>query len=197
MKFFARRSGPWVLLAAFIACGAESRITTLSLHGSLAPFVEGTRSSLSGCVPNNRTYNRPFWRAPYRECRDSMPAGWQFLEVDADSVVTELIRVWMVPTGQQQAFWDREADRLSSVFGQPSRSINIPWQASPADMALGGRTHCAAWRGPDSVTAALRLQAPSDAIGPTMTYNGWRLSRYVRNGPLSDAIDCGLRDSAR
>ena len=186
------------LIAAIVACATEPRVAAKpSLHGSLATFVDPKPASLAHCTPSNRTYASPFWRAPYLECRDSLSDGSQLIELDSDTVVTELTRVWDIPGGTlQQSVWDREAGRLIAAFGPPRRAVNVPSNGAPAKLALAHwQTHCAVWRGADSVTAALRL-SPTTDVTSAMAGSGWRLVRSVRNGPLSDAVDCGLSGSS-
>jgi len=137
----------------------------------------------------SREYARPFWRPPYRQCLDSLADGWQFVEVDADSVVTEVSREWRVPAGGEQPAWDREARRLTAALGRPVWDSLAPSPRDAADIGVAHwRSYCAAWRGPDSVEAALRLSPVSDASPAPAT--PWRLVRNARNGPLADAVAC-------
>jgi hypothetical protein len=101
---------------------------------------------------------------------------------------------WTVPPRAQQASWNREAARITQLFGPPVRSTNAAVDLG-ADVARRDamlRSYCAAWRGPDSVEVVLRLE-PSKDVGRPSLDEQWGLHRDSRYGPLPDAIACGLR----
>ena len=176
-------------LVVAVGCSADRRSTGLDLRGPLAMLVERKPGSLGECELRHREYVRPFWRAPYRQCRDTLIDGSSWLEVDADSVVTEASREWSVAIGGEQAAWDREARQLTTAFGQPVWDSLAPSRTDAADIQVAHlRSYCAAWRGPYSVEAALRLTPTSDVSPAPGT--SWRLVRNARNGPLADAIAC-------
>jgi hypothetical protein len=179
-----------VLLVA-IGCSAERQPPSPELRGTFAGLVEPRPIALAECPLSRSEYTRPFWRAPYRHCRDSLADGWQFVEVDADTVVTELSREWMVPAGSERVAWERQARRLTETFGLPVRSrLAPPAPDSSRQQLAWSRTYCAAWRGPDSVQATLRLASTTD-VDPGEAPVPWRLAWHVRNGPLADAVACG------
>ena len=181
-----------ILLACAAACASERLQSALS--GPLVAFLEHEPASLAPCTPNQRQYGRPFWRAPYRDCVD----GDQLAEIDADGVVVELSRRWPVTTGPEWRHpFEREAARLSAAFGRPVRDAG-PGVPTPPEMpATVLRSYCAVWRGPDSLTASLYLSPTTDVDpGAPAATVGWELRRYMRRGPLADAVDCGLSHRA-
>jgi hypothetical protein len=157
------------------------------------PLIE-RQPSADGCRIERSDYIRPFWRAPYQRCMDSVPNGRQVVVLDADSVVVEAYRDWIVPPRAQQDSWNREAARITGVFGPPVRStnaaVNVVADVARNDAML--RTYCEAWRGLDSVEVVLRLEPRKDVGRPSLD-ESWRLHREARYGPLPDAIACGLR----
>jgi len=157
------------------------------------PLIE-RQPSADGCRIEHSDYIRPFWRAPYQRCIDSVPNGQQDVVLDADSVVVEAHRDWIVPPRAQQGSWNREAARITRLFGPPVRStyaaVNLVADVARSDAMLS--SYCAAWRGLDSVEVVLRLE-PSKDVGPPSLDEPWRLHRDARYGPLPDAVACGLR----
>lgn len=113
-----------------------------------------------------------------------MPDGYQAIVLDADSVVVEAHRAWVVQPHMQQATWDREAGHIARLFGKPVHSIARQGPSLPP--------YCAAWRGPDSVEVTLRLQ-PINDLAPPRIDQEWQLHRDARHGPLPDVVACGLR----
>jgi hypothetical protein len=157
------------------------------------PLIE--REPLAaGCRIEHSDYIRPFWRAPYQRCIDSVPNGQQVVILDADSVVVETDRNWIVPPRAQQGSWNREAARITGLFGPPVRTtnaaVNLAADVARSDAML--RSYCVAWRGPDSVEVVLRLEPRKD-VGPPSLEEPWQLHRDSRYGPLPDAVACGLR----
>jgi hypothetical protein len=183
--------GALFVLTVLAACSAPERQSPLALKGLLRALLDRVPASLTACAPNHRTYDRPFWRAPYRDCTDSVAGGWQNFELDADSVVMDLARTWTVPPFEQRARWDREANRLTRLFGLPVRSNNRPPDSSLSASPLL-RSYCVAWHGPDSVEVTLYLEPDTD-VGPPREDAPWQLRRYARHGPLLGARSCGLR----
>ena len=178
-------------LTLLVACSTPERPRPLDLKGPLRELLDPAPSTLAHCTTFHREYVRPFWRAPYTSCGDSVSGGWQGVELDADSVVVETRRTRTVGPYQQRAVWNREAGRLTDLFGDPVRNHNRP----PEDSALDGelvRTYCATWRGPDSVEVVLYLDPLTD-VGPARENHPWQLRRYARHGPLLGAASCGLR----
>ena len=94
-----------LLLAAAVlvaACGRDgARAAALHLRGRLVPFVEHPPATLASCDSVGREYSRPFWRAPYRACGSDREGARERLEIDADSVVTEVYSMWEVPHDQR------------------------------------------------------------------------------------------------
>jgi len=181
-----------ILLACAAACTTERPQPALS--GPLVAFLEHKPASLARCTPSQRQYAHPFWRAPYRDCVDSVQDGSQFAEIDADGVVVELSRGWRVTTGPEwRRGFEREAARLSAAFGRPVRDAGPGAPVPPGMPATALRSYCAVWRGPDSLTASLYLSPTTDVDpGAPAELLGWELRRYMRRGPLADAVRCGL-----
>jgi hypothetical protein len=112
-----------LLIAGLAGCAADRPAAPrLQPRGALAALLDPVPASLDGCVLSARTYGRPFWRAPYRECRDTLPTGWQFAEFDSDTIVTELARAWTDIGDDSAAMraFVREAGRLTAAFGPPA-----------------------------------------------------------------------------
>jgi len=181
-----------LVLVITAACAAPAREPRVALKGPLRALIDSVPRSLAVCTLSNRTYVRPFWRAPYLECGDSVAAGREGFELDADSVVVSTARSWTVPPFAQRAWWRREVDRLTQAFGTPVRSVNQPPEASSLASSTLLQTYCAAWRGPDSVEVMLYLDPATDVGGPGED-QPWQLRRYARYGPLLGAVSCGMR----
>ena len=160
-----------------------SRDDSRGPSGPLVALVERPTSG-TACGIERAEYVRPFWRAPYQRCRDSVAGGYQSTVLDADSVVVEAHRSWIVAPRTQPTAWDREAERLIRLFGKPVHTISRPEPSLPP--------YCAAWRGPDSAEITLRLQ-PTNDVGPIGIDELWEMHRNARYGPLPDAVACGLR----
>ena len=86
------------------ACAAPAREPLVALKGPLRALIDSVPRSLAVCTLSNRTYVRPFWRAPCLECGDSVAAGRDRFELDADSVVVSTARSWTVPPFAQRAW---------------------------------------------------------------------------------------------
>jgi hypothetical protein len=179
-------------LVMLSACHSADGPPPVALKGPLLALLDTVPSSLAHCSPNHRTYNAPFWRAPYRACGDSVYDGWQGFEVDADSVVISMHHEWIAPAFEQRVWWDREATRLTRLFGRPVRSSNQPPPQSELGLGRLLSQYCVVWRGPDSVEAVLRL-APMTDVGPPPVDQPWSLRLDARHGPLLGAVSCGLR----
>jgi hypothetical protein len=183
----------FLVLALLVGCSTHEVRAPLGLKGPLRVLLDSVPLALDHCVESHRQYNLPFWRAPYRDCRDSLTDGSQGFEVDADSVVVSTHRSWVVLAFEQQPAWNREAARLTRLFGTPVRSFDHPFEDLPLSGDQGLRIpRCAAWRGSDSVEVSLYLDPMTD-VGPPRVDQPWRLRRYGRHGPLLGAVSCGLR----
>ena len=193
---------PSVYLTVALAACSTAGGSRSDLRGPLRSLV-ASATARGTCEVDATQYDKPFWRAPYTTCRESITSGSQTVTFDADSVVVETFAEWVVPAHQQRAQWDSVVARLTARFGAPARTRNAPvnlTRDAVNDSLL--RTYCTAWHGPDSIEIALYL-GPSTDVGPPRVDQAWRLRRYARNGPLSDAVSCGLsrgmatEDSAR
>jgi hypothetical protein len=103
------------------------------------------------------------------------------MELDADTLVTELATYWDVPAADRQATFAAAATEIAERFGQPFR-------CAPTSLV---------WRAPNSVRIALLLKPNTDVVdGGILDSVSWRISRYARLGPLIDAVWCPrARDS--
>jgi hypothetical protein len=169
-------------------------------RGPLLRYVEQPAQSLADCAVSHRTYATPFWRAPYRECHQELARGSQLIEIDADSVITMTSRVWILVGAEGLARYRAELDRLTRDFGAPARRVE-PLASPPAPTSKSDRPpsttlligYCTAWQEPDSLEASLHLMPRDDVFPvPNPARVEWRLSRYLRRGPLPDAVSCGL-----
>ena len=179
MGFYASRCRLLLVFTSLIGCRGPE--TVPQLRGPLAPLVSIRPPSLDACDVKTISYVRPFWRAPYRTCRDTIGGRLEVVEVDADSLVTELVTSWDVPAADRQAAFATETAALTERFG-------LPFRCAPTQLV---------WRARDSVRVALLLQPNTDVFYPGMPDSiSWRISRYARLGPLLDAWWCRpARDS--
>jgi hypothetical protein len=160
------------------------------LRGPLASLVDYAPSP-DNCRLEATRYAKPFWHAPYRRCVDSDSGGHQVVVLDAESLVVETHHDWVAAPQAQQVSWNREAARLTRLFGPPVRSANAASHLA-ADVAQPNamlRSYCEAWRGPDRSEIVLRLDPTTDAGSPTLA-RAWNLRRDSRYGPLADAVAC-------
>jgi hypothetical protein len=165
---------PAMIAVAVLLVGCRERSAPRpALRGPLVPLVARAPSSLGGCDSVGRTYAVPFWRAPYRACRDTAGGRFQFLELDSDTVVTEVETSWRVPAARRAAEFAAAEAELTRLYG-------------PGFRCSASR---AVWRGPDSVRASLTM-APLTDVTRMMDSVPWSLRRYARLGPVLDASWC-------
>lgn len=153
--------------------GAEQ--SGVRVHGPLAPLVLRRPAALAACDSVAHAYVTPFWHGPYRECRDSVGDRLQFLELDADTLVTEVATRWTVQPKRRRIEFAAAEEEITRLYGRGF--------------------HCArtgiVWHGADSVRVALILQNESDVVGPTtLETTPWKIRLVARLGPLPDGLWC-------
>jgi len=154
-----------------------------TLRGPLAEFVAHRPSSLASCDAVATQYAVPFWRGPYRSCAYSGADAnaHEVVEVDADTVVTQVVDQWRVPgTVRDERFLAAETE-LSRRYGPGFR-------CGPYRMV---------WLTRDSLRVSLDLRPAYETdVGPLPPADSvpWRLQRFMRRGPIIDLFWC---DSAR
>jgi hypothetical protein len=137
-------------------------------HGPIAALM--THHADASCGRSDRTYDPPFFRPPYQTCSTPVADTTESAEIDADSVVVEVVNTWTVtPAAHAGAFSGAEAD-LIARFGVPRRC------SGTADE----------WRRGDSLHVLLQI-APVSSVGTEFDEGPWRLTRVARLGPLEAA----------
>ena len=138
-------------------------------HGPLAALM--TQHSSASCGMSARTYATKFWSPPYQTCSSTIADSSESAEIDADSVVVELVNTWTVaPTAQASLFSQAEGE-LASQFGSPK-------QCSPSKVE---------WRQGDSLDMVLQI-APVSQTGTEFDAGPYRMTRIARLGPLDAAV---------
>jgi len=170
-----------VFAAACVGSDA-TRQDSLTLRGPLATFVAHPPASLAGCDSLATQYAAPFWRAPYRRCASILvDSGHQVTELDADTIVIQVVTEWRVPGQTRNARFAALETALRKQYGDGFR-------CSPR------RT---VWLTTDSLRISLDLQPDYGTdVGPFPADDSvsWRLQRFMRRGPLLDLLWC---DAAR
>ena len=157
-----------LLLACLAACQRQGAPgSTLQLRGALVPLIEHAPISLASCPSRTTEYSRPFWRAPYRDCGADQSSGFERLEVDADSVLTELHNTWRVDRAERERQFQRRVAEMARVLGQGRRCNARQWE----------------WRRGDSLHAILQI-VPEGDVGPDEASHVWKITRLARLGPL-------------
>jgi hypothetical protein len=138
----------------------------LRLRGPLAPLAVRAPATLAGCAADSTRYSPPFRAWPYRLCAVETSGGHEFIQVDADSVLTQAYFTSRVSRAEREVRfreWERE---MARVLGPGRR--------------CGPRT--VEWRRGDSLHAVLQV-APESDVGPEASPT-WRITRLMRLGPL-------------
>lgn len=160
-----------VSVGILVACSGkpDKPAHAMSPHGPLAALM--TQHASASCGMSARTYATKFWSPPYQTCASTIADSSESAEIDADSVVVELVNTWTVaPTAQASLFSQAEGD-LASQFGSPR-------QCSPTKVE---------WRQGDSLHMVLQI-APVSQTGTEFDAGPYRMTRIARLGPLDAAI---------
>ena len=160
-----------VSVGVLVACSSkhEKPAHATSPHGPLAALM--TQHASATCGMSARTYATKFWSPPYQTCSSTIADSSESAEIDADSMVVELVNTWTVaPTAQAGLFSQAEGE-LASQFGSPR-------QCSPTKVE---------WRQGDSLHMVLQI-APVSQTGTEFDAGPYRMTRIARLGPLDAAV---------
>jgi hypothetical protein len=172
MRLYGRTYTQLSLLVGVLAACSDRGIRQ---PGPLVALAGPTAITPIGCRVVQRFYATPFWRAPYRECRDTTGGRQRFLELDADSILTAFAETWQVAPSDRTRAFNAEEMRVTALFGPGFR-------CAPNRIV---------WHSRDSVRVSLLMRATTDVGGAGAEDSvPSTVSRYARLGPLLDALWC-------
>lgn len=130
-----------------------------------------TQHDAATCGLSGRTYATTFYHPPYQTCSSSTADATESAELDADSVVVELLNTWTTTPAAHASLLSQAEGDLTSRFGAPQRCSETKLQ----------------WRQGDSLHVVLQI-APVSEVGTEADEGPYRMTRIARLGPLDPAL---------